>query len=381
MRIAVFLLFALFASQPLAAFAQIKIGVLVSSTGPGAVVGIPQKNTAALLPANIGGLNVEYTVLDDGGDPTATVTNAKKLIAEIHVDAIIGPSLSPNALAILPIIAEARVPLIATVGTDAIIEPMDERRRWAFKTTQTDDLICAALVEHMLKHNVKTAGFIGFADPYGENWYRVFMTLAQKSGIHIVASERFQRTDTSVIGQSAKIIRAAPDAVLVAGAGGPTVLPETTLIDGGYKGLIYQTHGAATGDFIRLGGSKVEGTILAAGPMLVIDEIPDSNPTKAVAAKYIAEYEKRFGARPSTFGANTYDAGLLLAHAIPPASKLVKPGSAEFRIALRNAIEETKNLVGAQGVFNMSPTNHHGLDERSRVLVTVEGGKFRLAKD
>lgn len=364
-----------------AAFAQIKVGVLVSSTGPGAVIGIPQKNTAALLPRKIDGVDVEYTVLDDGGDPTATVTNAKKLIDEAHVDALIGPSLSPNALAILPIIAEQKIPLIATVGTDAIIEPVDDRRRWAFKTTQTDDLICAGLVAHMVKHKVKTAGFIGFADPYGENWHRVFTALAQKNGIQIVADERFSRNDTSVAGQAAKIIQAAPDAVLIAGAGGPTVLPQVTLADYGYKGRVYQTHGAATGDFIRLGGNKVEGTVLAAGPMLVIDEIADANPTKAVAAKYIAEYEKRYGAGPSTFGANTYDAGLILAHAIPLALKSGKPGSVEFRTALRDAIEQTKNLIGAQGVFNMTPTNHHGLDERARVMVTVEGGKFRLLKE
>jgi branched-chain amino acid transport system substrate-binding protein len=273
------------------------------------------------------------------------------------------------------------VPLIATVGTDAIIEPMDERRRWAFKTTQTDDLICAGLVAHMLKHNVKTAGFIGFADPYGENWHRVFVALAQKNGIRITADERFLRSDTSVVGQTAKIIQAAPDAVLIAGAGGPTVLPQITLADLGYKGRIYQTHGAATGDFIRLGGAKVEGTVLAAGPMLVIDEIANSNPTKAVAAKYIVDYEKLYNTKPATFGANTYDAGLLLGRAIPIALKSGKPGSVEFRSALRDALEQTRNLVGAQGIFNMTPDNHHGLDERARVMVTIEGGRFRLLKD
>jgi branched-chain amino acid transport system substrate-binding protein len=376
-----FMLAVFCAALSIAAQAQIKIGVIASSTGPGAVVGIPQKNTAALLPAKIEGLSVEYIVLDDGGDPTATVTDAKKLISENHVDAIIGPSLSPNALAILPFIAEEKVPMIATVGTDAVIFPMDDKRRWVFKTTQTDDLICAALVAHMVKNKVKTAGFIGFGDPYGENWYKVFSALAQKNGIRITAKERFLRTDTSVVGQAAKIIQANPDAVLVAGAGGPTVLPEVTLVDSGYKGRIYQTHGAATGDFIRLGGAKVEGTVLAAGPMLVIDEIPSSNPTKAVATKYIADYEKLYNAKPSTFGANTYDAGLIHARAIPIALKAGKPGSVEFRSALRDAIEQTKELVGAQGVFTMTPTNHHGMDERARVMVVVEGGKFKLLRD
>jgi branched-chain amino acid transport system substrate-binding protein len=361
--------------------AQVKIGVIASSTGPGAVVGIPQKNTAALLPAKAGATTVEYIVLDDGGDPTATVTDAKKLIAEHHVDAIIGPSLSPGAMAILPFIAEEKVPLIATVGSDSVIEPMDNVRHWVFKTTQTDPLMCAGIIAHMLKNKVKTAGFIGFADSYGENWFSVFSAQAQKNGIQIVANERFLRGDASVVGQTAKIIQAKPDAVLVAGSGGPTVLPETTLVEYGYKGRIYQTHGAATGDFIRLGRAKVEGTVLAAGPMLVIDEIPDSNPTKAVAAKYIADYEKLYNARPATFGANTYDAGLILEKAIPLALKSGKPGSVEFRTALRDAIEHTKELVGAQGVFNMSPANHGGMDERARVMVTVEGGRFKLLRD
>jgi branched-chain amino acid transport system substrate-binding protein len=372
------LLCALFSA---AASAQIRIGVIASSTGSGAVVGIPQKNTAALLPSTIGGTTVEYTVLDDGGDPTATVTAAKKLVSEHHVDAIIGPTLSPGALAILPFVAEEKIPLIATVGSDAVIEPMDDKRRWVFKTTQTDALMCAGIVAHMLKNKVKTVGFIGFGDAYGENWHSVFAALAQKNGIRLVADERYMRSDTSVAGQAAKIIQAKPDAVLVAASGGPAVLPETTLVDYGYKGRIYQTHGAATADFIRLGGTKVEGTVLPAGPMLVIGEIADTNPIKAVAAKYIAAYEKLYGAKPSTFGANTYDAGLILEKAIPIALKSGKPGTPEFRSALRDTIERTRELTGAQGVYNMSPANHQGMDERARVMVTVEGGKFKLLKD
>jgi branched-chain amino acid transport system substrate-binding protein len=374
-------LFILCAALSAGASAQIRIGVIASSTGSGAVVGIPQKNTAALLPAQVGGTSIEYTVLDDGGDPTATVTAAKKLVSEHHVDAIIGPTLSPGALAILPFIAEEKIPLIATVGSDAVIEPMDDKRRWVFKTTQTDALMCAGIVAHMLKNKVKTAGFIGFGDAYGENWHAVFVALALKNGIQLVADERYLRSDTSVAGQAAKIVQAKPDAVLVAGSGGPAVLPETTLVDYGYKGRIYQTHGAATMDFIRLGGAKVEGTVLPAGPMLVIGEIADANPIKAVATKYIADYEKLYGIKPSTFGANTYDAGLLLEKAIPLALKSGKPGSPEFRSALRDAIERTRELTGAQGVYNMSPANHQGMDERARVMVTVESGKFKLLKD
>jgi branched-chain amino acid transport system substrate-binding protein len=250
-----------------------------------------------------------------------------------------------------------------------------------FKTTQNDQLICEALVAHMVKNGVRTVGYIGFNDPYGENWSQVLTEQAQKAGIRIVASERFVRTDPSVTGQVAKLMAAKPDAVLVGAAGGPTVLPQITLVDAGYKGRIYQTHGAATPDFLRLGGAKVEGTVLAASLMLVLPEIPDSVPSKAVATTYIAEYEKMYGAKPATFGANVYDAGLLLARAVPEAAKKAKPGTPEFRAALRDALESTKELVGTQGVYNMTPADHSGFDERGRVLIVVKDGGWRLLRD
>ena len=363
------------------ASAQIKIGLMVSATGPTSAIGIPQKNTGALLPTKIGDATIEYIQLDDGGDTTRAVQNAKKLIQESNIDAMIGPSTTPNALAILPVIAEAKVPLMATVGTQSVVEPLDANRRWVFKTTQNDDLIAEALLGHMVKNNVKTVGFIGLNDPYGENWYKVFNELGSKAGVSIVGSERYARQDQSVTGQTLKLISAKPDAILVAGVGGPGVLPQATLRDQGYRGPIYQTHGIASDDFIRLGGAKVEGTILAAGPMLVIDEIPDSNPIKAVSMRYIQAYEKMYGSRPATFGANTYDSGLILQHAIPEALKKAKPGTEAFRVALRDALENSGNVVGAQGVFNMTPTNHNGMDKRARVLVTVKDGKFRYLSD
>ena len=360
------------------ATAQVKIGLMVSATGPTTAIGIPQKNTGDLLPRKIGDTAVEYFQLDDGGDTTRAVQNIKKLIQENNIDAMIGPSTTPNALAILDIIADAKVPVMATVGTSAVVEPLDAKKRWVFKTTQNDDLIASALIKHMQKNGVKTIGFIGFNDPYGENWYKVFGALAEKAGIRIVASERYARTDQSVTGQSLKLIAAKPDAVLIAAVGGPAVLPQATLFDQGYKGRIYQTHAVATEDFIKLGKEKVEGTVLAAGPMLVIDEIPDSNPTKKVAQAYIAAYEKQFGTKPATFGANTWDGGILLQRAIPIALKTGKPGTEAFRVALRDALEQEREITGTQGVFNMSATNHNGMDERARVLVTVRDGKFRL---
>lgn len=369
---------ALLVSTMGSAHAQIRIGLMVSATGPTSAIGIPQRNTGDLLPRTIAGARVEYISLEDGGDATRAIQNVRKLIEEDRIDALIGPSTTPNAFAILDVIAEAKVPMLATVGTSSIVEPLDARKRWVFKTTQNDDLIAAALLSHMVKHGVRTVGFIGFNDPYGENWLKVFTALGQRAGVRVVAVERYGRTDASVTGQTLKLIAAKPDAMLVAAVGGPAVLPQATLREQGFKGTIYQTHAVATEDFIRLGKDKVEGTVLAAGPMLVIDEISDSNPTKEVARAYIGAYERRFGTKPATFGANTWDAGLLLERAIPLALKVAKPGTGAFRSALRDALEQEKDVVGCQGVFDMSASNHNGMDERARVLVTVKDGRFRL---
>jgi len=365
-----------FAAAP--ALAQVKIGLMVSATGPTSAIGIPQKNTGDLLPRRIGNTTIEYVQLDDGGDTTRAVQNVKRLVQQDNIDALIGPSTTPNALAIMDVIAEAGVPVMATVGTSAVVEPLDAKKRWVFKTTQNDDLIAAALIRHMQKAGVKSVGFVGFNDPYGENWLRVFGVLAEKAGIRVGPVERYNRTDQSVAGQTLKLIAAKPDAVLVAGVGGPGVLPQITLRDQGYKGTIYQTHGVATDDFIRLGKDKVEGTVLAAGPMLVIDEIAEANPIRKVALGYINAYEKQFGQKPATFGANTWDSWLILERALPVALAKAKPGTAAFRTALRDAIEQEREIVGCQGVFNMSATNHNGMDERARVLVTVKDGRFRL---
>ncbi len=368
---------ALAALAAFAAQAQMKVGVIASATGPTAAVGIPQKNSAALLPKKIAGIDIEYTVLDDASDSTQTVALIKKLLID-KVDAIIGPSGSPNSMAALQFIAEAKTPMLAPVGTTAVVLPMDEQKRWVFKTTQNDDLICQALVAHMVKKGVKTVGYIGFGDAYGESWFKVFTAMIDRAGIKLTANERFQRTDQSVIGQATKIVAANPDAVLVGAAGGPTVLPHRTLVERGYKGQIYQTHGAATPDFVRLGGRDVDGAVMAASLMLVLDQVADSNPAKKTALEYIAAYEKLYGTKPATFGANVFDAGLLLQRAVPQALQRGQPGTEAFRVALRDALEGTRELVGTQGVYNMSAADHSGFDRRGRELMQLTGGVWRL---
>jgi branched-chain amino acid transport system substrate-binding protein len=361
--------------------AQVKIGVVTSATGPTAFVGVSQKNSVALLPKKVGDTTIEYLYFDDASDPTQTVTTVKRLVTEQKIDALIGPSGSPNAMGVLEVIAEAQTPMLAPVGTTAVVLPMDARKRWAFKTTQNDDIIGEGLVAHMRKSGVKTLGFIGYNDPYGEAWYRAIVPILQKAGIQLIANERYNRQDTSVTGQVLRLKTAAPDAVLVAGVAAAAALPQMQLVDVGYTGRVYQTHGAATDDFIRIGGRKVDGAIMAASMMLVLEQIPESNPAKKIAAEYVAAYEKLYGNRPATFGANVYDAGLLLQRAIPEALKKGRPGTPEFRVALRDALEATRELVATQGVYTMTPADHSGFDERGRVMLTVKDGRWVLLPD
>ena len=361
-----------------AAFAQITVGVTLSSTGPAASLGIPERNTIALMPKEIGGQAVNYIVLDDASDTTAAVSNTRKLITDNKVDVIIGSTVTPNSLAMIDVVAEAKVPMISVAASARIVEPVDDKKFWVFKTPQNDIQMSLAIVDHMAANGVKTVGFIGFSDAYGEGWYQEFTKAAKAKNLSIVANERYARTDTSVTGQTLKIMAAKPDAVLVAGSGTPAALPQKTLKERGYAGKYYQTHGVANADFLRVGGKDVEGTLLPAGPVLVADQLPDSNPVKKSALVYVQAYEAAHGkGSTSTFGAHAWDAGLLMTAAVPEALKKAKPGTAEFRAALRDALEGIKELPGAHGVFTMSKTDHLGLDDRARVMVTIQNGTWK----
>ncbi|CAG9183262.1 ABC transporter substrate-binding protein [Cupriavidus respiraculi] len=361
-----------------AASAQVKVGVTVSATGPAASLGIPEKNTFSLLPKEIGGKKVEYIVLDDASDTTTAVKNTRKMISEDKVDVVVGSTVTPNSLAMVDIAAESETPMITMAASARIIEPMDAKRAWVFKTPQNDSHMATAISEHMGNNNVKTVAFIGFADAYGESWSQEFGKVADVRKIKVVASERFARTDASVTGQILKIMASNPDAVLIAGSGTPAALPAKTLKERGYKGKIYQTHGVANADFLRVCGKDCEGTLLPAGPLLVAEQLPDSNPVKKPALSYKTAYEKAFGGQVSTFGGHAWDAGLLLQRAIPEALKKGEPGTKEFRKALRDALENTKELPVSHGIMTMSPTDHLGLDQRSRVMVQIADGKWKL---
>ncbi len=361
-----------------AAVAQINVGVTISATGPAASLGIPERNTIALMPKTIGGETVNYIVLDDASDTTQAVTNTRRFVSERNVDVVLGSSTTPASLAMIDVISEAKTPMISVAASAAIIEPQDEKKRWVFKTPQNDIMMALAIADHMAANGVKTAAYIGFADAYGENWHKEFSKALELKNIKLVANERFSRTDTAVTGQVLKIMSAKPDAVLVGGSGTPAALPQKTLKERGYTGKYYQTHGVANADFLRVGGKDVEGTILPAGPVLVADQLPESNPVRKSALEYIKAYEAAHGkGSVSTFGAHAWDAGLILTAAIPEALKKAKPGTAEFRAALRDALENVKEVPGAHGIFTMSPKDHLGLDQRARVMVKIENGQWK----
>jgi branched-chain amino acid transport system substrate-binding protein len=366
-----------------AASAQdIKVGVTVSATGPAASLGIPERNTFPLMPQTIGGKKVQFIILDDASDTTTAVKNTRKLITEDKVDVVVGSTISPNSLAMIDVVAETETPMISMAASSRIVEPVDAKKRWVYKTPQNDQQMALVIVGDMINRGVKTVGFIGFADAYGEGWWNEFSKIAETRGIKVVANERYNRADSSVTGQVLKLVAAKPDAILIAGSGTPAALPQKTLKERGYAGKIYQTHGVANNDFLRVCGKDCEGTLLPAGPVLVAAQLPNDHPVKKSAMAYVEAYEKVHGkGSVSTFGAHAWDTGVLLQAAIPIALKTgAQPGTKEFRVALRNALEQVKNAAGAHGIFNMSPNDHLGLDQRAAVMVMIKDGTWQLQK-
>jgi branched-chain amino acid transport system substrate-binding protein len=361
-----------------AAQADITVGVTVSATGPAASLGIPEKNTIDIMPRTIGGQKVNYIVLDDASDTTAAVTNARRLITESKVDVILGSTTTPNSLAMLDVVSESQTPMISLAASARIVEPVDAKRRWVFKTPQNDIMMALAIAQHMADNGIKTVGFIGFADAYGEGWLQEFGKAAGLKGIQVVATERYNRTDSSVTGQVLKLVGANPQAVLIAGSGTPAALPQKALKERNYGGRIYQTHGVANNDFLRVVGADGEGTLLPSGPVLVAAQLPATHPAKKSALEYVSAYEAKFGkGSVSTFGAHAWDAGILMKSAVEAALKKgAQPGTPAFRAAVRDALEGAKEVAGAHGIFNMSANDHNGLDQRGRVMVQIQKGAW-----
>jgi branched-chain amino acid transport system substrate-binding protein len=324
---------------------------------------------------------VNFIILDDKSDTTEAVKNTRKLISEDKVDVIIGSTVTPNSLAMRDVVSEAEVPMISMAASALIIAPTDPKTRWVFKTPQNDSLMADAIAVHMRANGVRTMGFIGFADAYGDSWLNEIRRSAQTAGIKIVAEEKYNRNDTSVTGQVLKLIAAQPDAILIAGSGTPAATPHKDLVTRGYKGRIYQTHGVANADFLRVVGADGNGAYLPAGPLLVYEQLPESNAVRKSAADYVTRYEAKYGAGSrTTFGGHAWDAYMLLQRAIPEALKHGQPGTQAFRTALRDALESTHEVAASNGVFTITPGDHNGMDNRARVMVKIDNGKWLLTK-
>lgn len=357
------------------AAAEVKIGVVLPLTGPISALGIPIKKGIELMPDEIAGEKVKLIFLDDASDPTGAVRNAQKLITDEKVDLLIGGAGTPAALAMAAVASREQVQLISLAPASY---PADNNK-WLATIPAPADLWVGALVRDMKKKNAKTVAFIGFSDPFGDLCYNTLKEVAAKEGLTVVANERFARSDTSITGQILKVMAAKPDAVFVGGSGTPGALPHITLAERGYKGPVYNTPGIFMKDFLRVGGKAVEGAIAATGPIGAYLQLPDSVASKKVSADFVRQYEAANGAGTwSSIAAHGYDGARVIASAIPDALKKAKPGTPEFRAALRDAIRAKREVVGTVGVYAFSEGNAYGVDERSVITVQIQGGDWKL---
>lgn len=362
------------------AHAEIKIGIVVSASGPGSALGQPQMRTIGALPNEIGGEKVVYVVLNDESDPTKGTQSARRLVIQDRVDVLIGSSLTPVTMPMIDVAMESKTPIISLAAATSIVKPMDDRRRWAFKVVPNDDIMALAILKHVAKSGTKTLGYIGVSDGYGEGYYNEVSRLAPTLGLTITTHEVYARADTSATGQALKVMATNPDAVFIASAGTPAVLPQEALRERGYAGKIFQTHGIATEEFIKLGGSKVEGAVFSGEAFTIADDLPADDPFRRVRDEFVASYEKVNGSKPNMFAAHLWDAIALIKRAAPIALKTAKAGTPEFRTALRDELEQVKDVYLNNGLSSMTPADHNGYDQRSAFLIKVEKGKFRLAQ-
>jgi branched-chain amino acid transport system substrate-binding protein len=356
---------------------EIVIGISLTTTGPGAPLGIPERNALEFVPKEIGGVPLKVIVLDDGGDPTNATTNARRFVTESKADIIMGSSTTPPTIAVSNVANEAGIPHIGL----APFPITAERAKWSVTMPQPIPIMGKVLYEHMKAHNIKTVGYIGYSDSYGDLWFNDFKNQGVPMGMTVVDEERFARPDTSVTGQVLKLLAANPDAILVGASGTAAGLPQTELRDRGYKGLIYQTHGAASMDFIRIAGKAAEGVIMASGPVMDPEDQPAEAMTKRPGMALVTAYEAKYGPNSrSQFAGHSYDAFLVLQRIVPTALKTAKPGTPEFRDALRQALVTEREIPASQGVYNFTEKDRYGLDDRSRILLTVKDGKYVLLK-
>ncbi len=361
-----------------AAQADITIGVSIPLTGPTSALGIPSKAGIALLPTSIAGEKLNVIVLDDATDPTVAVKNARRFITEDKVDLIVGSAATPLAAAMSDVAAEGQT-------VQLMLSPVNlppGKGAWSFRMPQSTAVMAIPIVEQWKKLGVKSYGFLGYSDGYGEAWLADIQPLAEKAGIKLIATERFARPDTSVTGQALKLVSANPDAILIVASGSGAAMPHKGLVERGYpKAKLYQTHGAATMDLIRVGGADVEGSYVSSGPAVVAEKLPAGNASKALGMKYKEEFEKANGkGSANQFGAHAFDVVLVLNKAVPMALAKAKPGTPQFRAALKEAFETMGRTPVSQGVLNWTATDHFGYTPETGVLLRVKGGDWEVVQ-
>jgi branched-chain amino acid transport system substrate-binding protein len=366
---------------PALAHAQITIGAVLSLTGGGASLGIPERNVIDMLPKEIAGQKIRYVILDDATDSTKAVQAFQKLVSEDKVDFVIGPSVTPTSLAVLEPAGASGTPMVSLAGSEAVIQPPEGNRRWAFKLASPETSMLAAPLDYLKARGAKTIGSIAFATAFGDAFIAALKPEATKRGISFTGVETYNLTDTSVTPQTLKVMAGKPDAIFLANSGTPGALPVIELRNRNYAGIIVANQGIASPDFLRVAGKAADGVVLASTPVTVAEQLPASHPAKAPAMEFVKAYEGKFGPNSRTlFGATAWDAYLLFAQAVPDALKAGAPGTPAFRTAIRDAMEHESNVFGAAGIYNMTPTNHNGTDGRSLVLITIKDGAWKLVE-
>ncbi len=358
-----------------AAQADITVGVSLSLTGPLSSLGLPVQQALAQWPSELAGQKIKLVILDDGSDTTAAVVNARRLVTQQQADVLLGSSGVPAVLAVAQVASESKT---VQLGLAPAPRPGGEAD-WTYTLAQPVSLMSDALARRMQADRVRKVAFLGWNEAYGEAWAQAFKASAAKFGLQVVASERFAPPDTNITAQVLKAQASQPDAVLVVAAGTGAAMPQIALRERGYQGPIYQTHGAGSPDLVRVGGTRMNGATLPAGPMLVAEQLPHNSPVRPVALAHVQAYEGRYGAGSrNQFAGHGFDAWQVLQRIVPVALKQAQPGTPAFRQALRQALESEKDIVLAHGVVNFTRQDHIGHGERSVVMLKIEQGQFKL---
>jgi len=370
---AVFALCALLSASPVSA--QIKIGSVLSVTGPASFLGDPEKKTLEIYVDEInakGGVNgqkLQLIVYDDAANADTARTFATRLVEEDKVVAVVGGSTTGSTLAMIPVFEEAQIPFISLAGAVQIIEPV---RKWVFKTPHTDRMACEKIFADLKSRNLTHIALISGTDAFGKSMRDQCVAVASKAGITIATEETYGPRDSDMTPQLTNIKnKAGVQAVVNPGFGqGPAIVTRN------YKQLaitlpLYQSHGVASKQFIELAGPAAEGVRLPAAAILIADKLPANDPQKPVVVNYTKTYQDRTKQAVSTFGGHAYDGLMILVQAMERA-KSTDPAK------VRDEIEKTKGFVGTGGIVNMSPTDHMGLDLSAFHMLEITNGDWTL---